>query len=836
MKPTIEQAKVKELFLKGNSLKVGAVAGSGKEQPTYCKVQTPNGEVEIGSLVVGDEILSTTGEKSFVDAVYPQGIKPAYRVTFRDGTHTECGLEHLWLINNRGRRCDKEKVLSLSSIMSSGLTKTKGSGKHRIPLTSPVVYSRKELPVDPYLLGTLIGDGYLVGSTPTISFNALDKGMLRGFKDEVEGKLTLSLRNTSENGLQTTLIPKDKVKNHPNKLMKGIREIELNIKSGEKFIPLSYLRGDEQQRKEILRGLMDTDGSCSRNRTSFSSTSLKLIEGVTTLVQSLGGTTIRRKDDVREGKSTCYSLNVKTLFNPFKHSDKKANWRFSKYAPPCRYITSVDYVGEVEQVCISVSAENSLYLTDNYIVTHNTSTLRLLAKSTEKSCLYLAFNKVAATEAGAKMPSNVTCKTTHSMAYAKFGAKYRDKLSRPKGGYRNVAGTVGEIQRYFKVPSLVCAGGIVISRIAKLTVAAFECSSSSKIDESHIPYAEILRVEEKANRSGATFDKPLLVSRSLDLAKKLWLERLDLFSPVLITHDTYLKMYQLSKPKLNFQVIFLDEAQDTTDCVLDIFLAQSDHSQLIAVGDKYQAIYGWRGAVNALEKIVAPETQLTNSFRYGQEVADIATGILNGEVTVKGYDKLDTMVGKVNESKPYTYLFRTNVALIREGVFLISEGVDVKMQADIKGFLRLIESMLALLAGDLKKVKHEDVVIYNSWQELKEEADVSGGDISLMAKLILDPAFDEIMTNLRNYRESPNPQVLITTAHKSKGLEFDQVKLGSDFPDVIDEEGNYIGLSSPERNLLYVASTRAVKVLEVNSTVRDVMENYNSSLQKEKTK
>lgn len=260
-----------------------------------------------------------------------------------------------------------------------------------------------------------------------------------------------------------------------------------------------------------------------------------------------------------------------------------------------------------------------------------TSTVKLMAESDNtKTALYLAFNKAAATEAEGKMPSHTTCRTTHSIAYAAFGAEYRDKLSRPRGGYVNVAGTVAEITRFFKVKNTGSLTANGISRLAKQTVSAFESSADVGIVEKHIPQHEIHKLALKADKNGKIFDKRSVVKHVLKVAGSLWAERVNLYSPVLLTHDTYLKMYQLSKPELDYDVIFLDEAQDTSDCVIDIVMGQTDHAQVVCVGDSFQAIYGWRGAVNALAKIPSQSTPLSQSFRYGPRVAAVATHILDG--------------------------------------------------------------------------------------------------------------------------------------------------------------------------------------------------------------
>lgn len=479
-----------------------------------------------------------------------------------------------------------------------------------------------------------------------------------------------------------------------------------------------------------------------------------------------------------------------------------------------------------QTICIDSYGTDKSFKVEAVAGSGKTSTVKLMAESdSSKKALYLAFNKAAATEADNKMPDHVTCRTTHSMAYSAFGAEYREKLSRPRGGYVNVAGTVSELVKFFKVKNSSSMSKNCLARLAKLTVAAFESSSADSINECHIPRVEVQKMVDKADKIGEFFDKVGAYSSTLKLAKKLWEARLDLSSPVLITHDTYLKMYQLSKPSLDFDVIFLDEAQDTSDCVVDIVMGQTDHSQVVCVGDSFQAIYGWRGAVNALAKIKSQSTPLSQSFRYGPKVAEIATHILDGAVEVRGFDKLPTEVGIVDRDQPYTMLFRTNAALIEEGVALLGEGENVNIDIDTRTYVKKMEAMV-LLYNDAPshKIKHEDICIFESWEELMEEVELVKGELARLAKAVMTGEYVKVLATLGKYTKPADAKIKLTTAHKSKGMEYPQVILAGDFPDVLDKEDNYTQLNDMERNLLYVAATRAQVCLELNKTAMDIIE------------
>lgn len=452
-----------------------------------------------------------------------------------------------------------------------------------------------------------------------------------------------------------------------------------------------------------------------------------------------------------------------------------------------------------------------------------TSTLTMMAEALPVPSLYLAFNKVTATEGSEKFPKHVTCKTTHSVAYAAFGKQLYNKLSRPKGKYVNVAGTGSEIGRFFKIAPIRQGDEIVLSDaylglLVKTTVARFEQSADAEINIKHTPYGELME-----RFAQVTFDVKYAQKVVLDYARKLWAERIDLSSPVLATHDTYLKMYQLSKPVLaGFDVLYVDEFQDTTPCVLDIVMNQKGRMKIIMVGDARQAIYGWRGAVNAMKMVDAESRMLTKSFRYGQAVADIATVVLEGAMNITGNESIKSVVGlagqKVDTTQPHTRLFRTNAALLSAAIGEIRKGTDVSIEIDVKDFVKLLQSAVALRAGIKKDVKHDKILPYNDWDELAAEAK-HDPELSRVSKIVMDGLAEKWIGILEVHVNSDEPHVTFTTAHKSKGREFSQVIVEGDFKSAINEDGEFVGLSEEEQNLLYVACTRAINVLEYNQTV-----------------
>lgn len=474
-----------------------------------------------------------------------------------------------------------------------------------------------------------------------------------------------------------------------------------------------------------------------------------------------------------------------------------------------------------------------------YAGASKTTTLTMVADANPSPSLFLTFNKALAMDAKERFPGWVDCMTTHSLAYRVFGAQLQHKLKRPKGAYRNVAGTGTEIAKYFKVtdyrymmkgeyePRKIKSGAMGVS--IKNTVARYEQSADTDLLYRHVDTSVcdmVMLRDENAMRAFKMF--------VLSIAQKLWALRINTSSDVLCTHDTYLKLYQLSKPDLSkYDIIYLDESQDTSGVVLDIFLRQ-DKCRLYCVGDEYQNIYSWRGAENAMLKLDWPEATLSKSFRFGQAIGNIADYVLakNGQTIteVKGFEKVNTEVYAPDEipdevfDKQYAMLFRTNGALIMEAVRLLEKGKVVNLEIDVSDFTKYLDLAIELFKGNMSKVKHENLLQFDDWGEFGIEAEVVKGEALRVHKLVESGAVYKVLGLLSKHENVANPDVWLTTSHKAKGREWDVVVLAEDFPSPIDSEGKWVGLNDGERNLLYVALTRAKLVLCYNETVGDMIE------------
>ena len=344
-------------------------AGTSKAQPIDTPILTPNGWVVMGDIKVGDEVISQDGNPTKVTGVFPQGEKEIWELTFSDNTKTECCDEHLWLTKtNKDRTYNKwfnnkkGTVKKTSDIVRTLFTENKKIN-HSIPITKPVNFKETPLPIKPYLLGCFIAEGCLKKSISCSSMNS----------ETIENMKKIS--NFKETNKFITEEQKDYLKN--NNLFCIIHN--------KTFIPDIYKYNSIENRIELLRGLMDVEGGFnSNNNVYFTSISEQLIKDVKELIRSLGGLAldyipqqkhlIYDKIKIFNNKIHFISIKFESNINPFKIKPKKNKYANIKPQKIFKYITNAKLIGKKQAQCIKVDSESSLYLTNDYIVTHNTFT------------------------------------------------------------------------------------------------------------------------------------------------------------------------------------------------------------------------------------------------------------------------------------------------------------------------------------------------------------------------------------------------------------------------------------------------------------------------------
>lgn len=361
--------------------------GTGKEQPLSSKILTPTGWIRMGEVKVGTRVIGADGKACKVTGVFPKGVKDVYRVEFNDGTHVDCGLEHLWEVQTlEDRRNNKKaRILQTKDMIGKEIKGIKSPYKdYSVRLVKPVEFESKldERDLNPYYLGVLIGDGSLSRSHLNITI-AEEEMLNKVIKSMPETDMLRKLKGDNyDYGIKNV---KTRINSEGKKLpsytKEKIVEYGLNGVSNEKFIPKRYLYGSIDERIKLLNGLMDTDGYCRKgeNCCEYTTVSKQLCEDVIELVQGLGGKArytakigkYRKKNGEVQVCQKVYRVWITLNFNPFSLSRKAANWKESeKYYK--KYIASITKVRQEECQCIMVDHPEHLYVTDGYTLTHNT--------------------------------------------------------------------------------------------------------------------------------------------------------------------------------------------------------------------------------------------------------------------------------------------------------------------------------------------------------------------------------------------------------------------------------------------------------------------------------
>jgi len=351
--------------------------GLGKAQPIDEPVLTPSGFVPIGSLRVGDKVVGSDGFPTEVTGVFPQGVKKVRRVVMSDGSWTRCCDEHLWMFQTKNQRFFSGKW-TVTELREIKIKDRQGNANAFLPMVRPVHYDSKRMPLDPWLVGMLIGDGCLRQHTVVISNP--EKDVLRA----VDAALPPGMEMKHAGAFDWRLVWK---RGQGNVLLSQMRNLGLMMKgSHERFIPEIYKRVSPENRLAVLQGLFDSDGTPADGigTIEYCTTSERLALDVQELVFSLGGTcqiydklapAYSHNGERRIGRRAwrCY-VKLPDGMEPFCHSGQKISRQLAgkRQRPPYRAIKEIQDDGHAECICISVAAHDRLYVTRHFIVTHNT--------------------------------------------------------------------------------------------------------------------------------------------------------------------------------------------------------------------------------------------------------------------------------------------------------------------------------------------------------------------------------------------------------------------------------------------------------------------------------
>lgn len=444
--------------------------------------------------------------------------------------------------------------------------------------------------------------------------------------------------------------------------------------------------------------------------------------------------------------------------------------------------------------------------------TGKTSTcVEIANRQIRQPMLYLAFNKSVQMEAARRFPEWVDVRTAHSVAYQAIGKLYGHRLPGNPEASRMPAKTMASRMRV-KAARLDTGtlNPVVITRMAQATVLQFMKTADPELGPQHIP-GRVLELH----------DRDAIISVVMPVAEKIWADLTHLHGKFRYTPDVYLKQWQLTNPRIAAEQILFDEAQDADPVIASVVAAQS--ARLTYVGDENQAIYGWRGAVDALSQVQdAVHCPLTKSFRFGPAIAEAANGwlrILGSPLRVVGHDPVKSEVRPLRDNEaPRAILCRGNGTALGWVLAFLQRGIKVALAPGDKNAGKEI-SRFAWAAKDLMNgegTDHPDLVGFSTWAELctfvEEEEDTD--DLKRLVGIINRVGVSQVIDAIKGLSLEQDAQITVSTAHKAKGLEWDSVKVADDFAPREDKEtGEPIPPSTEDYMLNYVTVTRAKRLL-----------------------
>jgi len=377
-----------------------APTGSGKAQPLYSKIKTPAGWTTMGDIKIGDIVSTPDGKIAPVIGLFPQGKKDIYEITFADGRKAQTCKEHLWEVYNK-HWANRWKTISLDEIIRL-MNETKG--EYYVPLIqdkSPNV----DLPMDSYFLGLILGDGSFRNNT--LSFSTTDPEIKDYISDIIDEDYYV--KKLGEGCDYSICINRNRYNDlrHSagqlnatgifHKYRKIIMNMGLDNKlSQDKFIPDIYKTGSVKQKEDLIAGLVDSDGYISTGGDiSISTSSEQMAKDIQEIVWSIGGIAkitskiphYTYKGEYKAGlRNYNVSIRYATPKNLSKLSRKRdripENYQYSDIEKGRELklrIESIELVGQEEAQCIMIDHPDHLYITDSFVVTHNTLITAILS-------------------------------------------------------------------------------------------------------------------------------------------------------------------------------------------------------------------------------------------------------------------------------------------------------------------------------------------------------------------------------------------------------------------------------------------------------------------------
>lgn len=424
-----------------------------------------------------------------------------------------------------------------------------------------------------------------------------------------------------------------------------------------------------------------------------------------------------------------------------------------------------------------------------------------------RKVLYLAYNSAIRDDARSRFGTSATVHTIHGMAHRATGVRYLKRRF----------GTLYPSQ----IESLLDLGGrdlplprFTFTSAVLQTMTAFLYSAADAPDQSHLPNS-IKRLKDEAASD-------LAVSMAYRCFEQI---APDAKTALPLPHDVYLKYWQLiGAPGLDdYDLILMDEAQDSNDVTI---AALRSSPAVIWVGDPHQQIYAFRGAIDAMSTVDGAQLPLTQSFRFGPTIAALANSTLarkhrSAQYMLRGLATKETVIGRIHPGQRHARLYRTNVELLRDAMFFADKGEHIAIVGDMSDLRVKLESAWHLKQGEHKGIRHPLIAPFSSWEALGKHVDDSPDpEVGQVFQIIeeYDGRFGDVLSLLGQEFDDASAKIVLTTAHRSKGREWDNVVIAADFDNLLlGKRQLQPSEKDAELNLLYVAMTRAMVKLELQS-------------------
>ncbi len=454
--------------------------------------------------------------------------------------------------------------------------------------------------------------------------------------------------------------------------------------------------------------------------------------------------------------------------------------------------------------------------------TGKTTTLKAIAQEHRGRGLYMAFNAAVRDEARKKFAgTGVRVMTTHGLAFKDFGAPLQDRMETGLRNWNHVAPHLNVRNAISLSSSDYVEGAFPLKKIpvrsligmAKETLKAFTRSADFEMTLQHVQLnSRLVGVKPEVENT--------ISDTILGIARSWWNDLVhDPHGRIRVEHEHYLKLFQMSKPRLPFDFIEYDESQDADPVIVDVL--QRQDTQIISVGDKNQAIYEFRGAVDLMETFGGAKSYLTQSFRFGPNIAAFANDILtvlNSELKLVGNPAITDSVGPL-PGMPDATLCRSNMSAISYVVGHQARGARVGIAGKRASTQIAALATAAVSLTENGETSHSDLSMFSSWDEVVDYSKSPDGlELMPLVNVINKFGAKRVQQAVKDAVPVDEADTVVSTVHVAKGLEWGSVQISEegdfDEPGISSDTDEQKPLDASDARLMYVAATRAMYSLD----------------------